>query len=172
MDENVEAKFLTQLAAKEELAHLRDLRQVSWEEHTHIYRWLTASFLGINGAACLAIFSSEQVYTNYKIISCSIYLVGISFALAVAVVGQRAVQRSIPALQSMIGYWIAVENDGLRDDEMESKLSIGLKNSSKIGLWSRLFGWISALAFVLGSIMAGLGLTQPTTPVHQEARVE
>lgn len=145
-------------AALEEIANLKQIRTVAWEEHSQAYRWLMASLLGINGGACIAILGSEQVGVWSKIYAGGCWTIGILASLLIAVFGQHSVQKSLDPLQKFIGYWMTVHSDGVRADGIENDLLNELKASSKIGFGSRIAGWVAASAFLAGAIFAGQGL--------------
>ena len=79
-------------------------------------------------------------------------------ALLVAVFGQHSVQKSLAPLQKQIGYWMTVAEDGERDQKFEEGLNEELKASARIGLGSRVAGWLAALLFISGVIVAGNGM--------------
>lgn len=151
-----ESDWLRQAAA-EEIENLKLIRATVWDEHTHSYRWLMASLLAINAGACLAI-ADNAGWGSYRVIAGAAFAVGIFAALLVAVVGQRANQKSLEPLQKIIGYWISVVDDGERDEQLENKLNDELNASIRIGHASRLVGWISAFAFAVGVVTSGLGM--------------
>lgn len=145
-------------AALEEIEYIKAFRSSAWEEHTNSYRWLMASLLGVNGAACLAVFGSAAVQWQLRFYACGSFILGILAALLVAVFGQHAVQKSLSPLQKLVGYWMTVAEDGQRDDDIEAKLNHELQVSAKIALGSRLSGWVSAIAFLVGITISGFGL--------------
>lgn len=147
-------------AALEEIELLKVLRSTAWDEHTHSFRWLMASLLGINGAACLGILNLSIIPFDHKLIAGGSFFVGILTALLVAVFGQHSVQKSLAPLQKQVGYWMTVAHDGERNEELESTLNDELKASARVGLGGRFAGWISALSFVVGALTAGAGMKQ------------
>lgn len=145
-------------AASEEIANLKLIRQFIWEEHTQSYRWLVASLLALNGGACLALFNTDQVHLEAKVVSCGMLVAGAVCALLIAMLGQRSNQASFTPVQQQIFYWMTVERDGERDEEFEVKLAENLKKGTKIGLVARLAGWLSGVLFVTGVVVAGFSM--------------
>lgn len=151
--------------ALEEIENLKTIRATAWDEHTHVFRWLMASLLAINGAACLAVVGQAAMPLDYRLWACGAFVTGILSALLVAVLGQRSIQNSLLPLQKYIGYWMTVADDGERDESVETALNNELKISANIGFASRFVGWISACAFLCGVLVAGFGMTQkPIVP--------
>jgi hypothetical protein len=148
--------------ALEEIENLKSIRATAWDEHTHSFRWLMASLLGVNGAACLGIIGVSEIPLEHRMYSGGAFVFGILSALLVAVFGQRSVQQSLLPLQRMIGYWMTVVDDGIRDEGMEQGLNDELKDSAKFGHAGRVFGWLSALAFAVGAMAAGNGMLEHT----------
>lgn len=146
------------LAAAAEVENLNQVRATAWDEHTHSYRWLMASLLGVNGAACLAIIGKAEIPLYYQLGAAGAYVIGILTALLVPVFGQHSVQKSLVPLQKYIGYWMAVASDGLRNEVFETELNDELRKTAKIALGSRISGWISALLFLFGSVISGIGI--------------
>lgn len=156
----------------EQIESLKQIRATAWEEHTHSFRWLMASLLGLNGAAGLGVLGQAEIPIEYKLMSCACFVSGILLALLVAVFGQYSTQRTLGPLQKLIGYWLAVSEDGLRDEVIEADLNGELAASAKIGLGSRFAGWGSALAFLVGAIAAGYGLSHPRDATALEYSVK
>ena len=144
--------------ALEEIETIKNIRATVWEEHTHSFRWLMASLLAINAAACWAVAGMEEIGVISRLWSCGIFASGILAALLVAVFGQQSVRSSLLPLQKQIGYWMTVAEDGERSESVEEDLNRELKRSARIGLGGRIAGWISAGAFAAGLAIAGIGL--------------
>lgn len=151
---------MLQRVALEEIENLKAIRATSWDEHTHSFRWLMASLLGINGAGCLSVISQSEIYYTFRLFAGAAFVLGIFLALLVAVFGQASIRRSLGPIQKQIGYWISVADDGLRVEAIENDLREEFANSANIGVGSRIVGWGSAILFLLGVAVAGLGITQ------------
>jgi hypothetical protein len=160
----------TKAAALEEIDNLKSIRATAWDEHTHSFRWLMASLLAINGGACLALLNNSDVDLKFRIIASGIFIFGILMALLVAVFGQHSIQRTLGPLQKQIGYWMTVASDGERLAAYETELNDELLGSAKIGIASRVSGWLSAGAFLCGVITAGYGfaVAKSDTAVDQQ----
>lgn len=146
--------------ALEEIENLKNIRGTAWDEHTHSFRWIMATLSAINGGGCLAILNSDQIEISHKITSSGLFVGGVLMALLVAVFGQHSVRKSLVPLQQQIGYWMTVSRDGERDDAIEKELADDLRKCVRIGIAGRVSGWLAAVAFVSGVIVAGNGLIQ------------
>ncbi len=132
-------------AAREEIDSLKLIRATMWDEHTHTYRWMMASLLAVNGAACLGVLGQESISLSYKLTAGSIFVFGILSSLLVALFGQRSAQKSLVPLQQLIGYWTTVSLDGERDEEQEVILTNQLSNGLRTARAARFAGWVSAV---------------------------
>lgn len=157
--------------ALEEVASLKELRAIGWEQHNQSFKWLTATLLALNGGGLLAVSQIEQIPVLSTVSAGTAFAAGIAFALLVAVIAQRAIVQSFTPIQRQIGYWMTVASDGCRDDTIENDLQEG---SKKVLPWNRatqVLGWLAAIAFFVGIFMAGSGLleaarTRPTVPIE------
>jgi hypothetical protein len=145
-------------AAVEVATIVAESRRTVLDEHSHLFRWLTASLLALNGGAAVAMLSSETFDAATKLNSCACFVVGIVFALLVGVGGQRANMRVMPKLNDQLGYWLAVSHDGERVLEREQELDAELKKAQRVGIAVRACGWFSALAFLFGTAAIGVDL--------------
>jgi hypothetical protein len=146
------------LGAVEEIENLKSIRATAWDEHTHSFRWLMATLLAINGGACLAVLNQDQMDLEHKLAAAGLFILGLLMALLVAVFGQHSVQKTLGPLQKQIGYWMTVVDDGDRDEAIENELNAELKASARIGFAARVSGWLAAMAFIVGVVVAGYGL--------------
>jgi hypothetical protein len=156
LDDSISA--WTRADAIENIENLKGMRTLAWDEFNHSFRWLMASLLAINGGALLAMLDHSSLGLSHRVSSGCAFVFGIIMALLVAVFGQHSTIRSLPSLQKMIGYWMTVAVDGLRDEKIENDLDNELKASVKLGLGSRVSGWLSAIAFLIGIGISGHGL--------------
>ena len=148
------------LAAHEEKKTLDEIRQSLWSEHTHLFRWLTASLLAINGGAAIALLNAESLTGNTQLVSGGLFTMGILAALLIGVFGQRATQNTLPKLQKLAGYWLAVSSDGIREETLENDLIADLNRVGFAGHASRIAGWISAILFACGVLVIGADVGQ------------
>lgn len=144
--------------ALEEIDSLKLLRATSLEQHSHSFKWLTASLLALNGGGLLAIAQSEKIGTQNVVVAGASFAVGLAFALLVAVLGQRAIIASLVPLQKQIGYWMTVCEDGIRSENLEADLALELKKSVRLSRFGQVLGWLSALALFGGVYLAGAGM--------------
>jgi hypothetical protein len=146
-------------AAKEEIENLKNVRATAWDEHTHSFRWIMATLSAINGGACVAILNQDGMNISSKLLASGLFVGGLLMALLVAVFGQHSVQRCLLPLQRQIGYWMTVASDGERDEAFETELNEELKTSARIGMGGRVSGWLAAICFISGVVVAGFGLS-------------
>lgn len=149
-------KQILQEVARVELQTLSEIRQISWEQHSSGYKWLTSSLLAINGGAAFAIMSADRFKgadVRWPII---LFVVGILLALLSARTNQWFVMRNMPGLQWMSGYWVSVLVSGVRDDDGEAALMSRVRTQMR-GAWlGQAAAWASVFAFVGGIAVAGL----------------
>ena len=158
-DQKLDPEFVRR-GAVEVIGVIAESRRTVLDEHSHSFRWLTASLLALNGGAALAILSNETLTGSTKFSAGAFYLFGIVFALLVAAVGQRVNRKIIPNLNDQLGYWLAVSYDGQRVEGREQELNDEVKASMKFGLVGQLFGWSAGLLFFAGSVTVGLDLRE------------
>jgi hypothetical protein len=162
-------------AALEEVDNLKAIRAISWEQHSHSFKWLMASLLVLNGGASLAILSAENLPIDHRLWAGCAFVIGIVFALLVAVMGQRAIQSSFEPIQRYIGYWFTVAEDGERDEQAEANLAKELQGIKWKAKTSQGAGWLSAISFVVGVVVAGSGLERSVrneAPVGDQSTIE
>ena len=169
-DVNGEQTNWNRKLALEEIENLKSLRSAAWVQHSDAFKWLMASLLAVNGGACLAVMDASELTIGFRLASMGLFVFGIMTALLIAVFGQHSVQSSFVPLQKLIGYWMTVVDDGERMEEMEEEIGDELKRSARIGVGTRIAGWVSALAFLAGIVTAGLGLMSDQTAVVTTGR--
>jgi hypothetical protein len=161
-DEN--DRKLWRLAAGYEIQALEKIRELSFEQNVHAFKWLTGSLLVINAGGAIAAINSEFLTAHSKLLAGTIFGVGILLSLSIAVAAQKFSMHLIPKLQQQIGYWLGVSVDGERLESLEEQNQSDLKEQIRRAWIVPALGWISALAFVAGSVSVGFGL------VEQESR--
>ena len=166
--EDIDAEFV-KLAATEEARIIGEARRTALDEHTHMFRWLTASLLVLNGGGALAILSNESLAAASKFASGLFFVLGVILALLVGVAGQRSIRKALPHYAAIFGYWISVSHDGERVEAREQELNDGLLNSMRLGWLSQALGWGSGLMFVLGAGAVGYNLLGVDNAKTEEA---
>lgn len=157
---------LLKMAAMEEIKSLVDARSRLFDEHTHMFRWLTASLLAINAGAAVAALNSDFLSAHSKIVSGGFFGCGLLAALLVGVLGQKLNKKLLPVVQRQIAYWITVADDGERWEEQETELAAEVQAAIKWAWTVPAIGWVSALIFLAGIASMGLGL------IDQEQRAK
>ena len=133
-------------------------RAIAFEQHSQSFRWLTASLLAINGAAAIAILNSVSIPISAKLWSGIFFLLGILLALGIAVCSQRAGAALLPLIQTQVEYWDRVQFDGQRIIASESEAAANAKMPLRWSSAAQVCGWLSALTFCVGFIIAGANL--------------
>lgn len=135
------------------ISTFRDLQATLIETAVGIGKWLLASLLTVNGAAIVAIWQSD-LQPSSKVAACTAFLIGIVSALSCGIAQLWAIKRVSKPLGEILGYWMSVQIDGLRDHEQET-LDDKLDVTREIRCaWA--FGILSLLVFLFGVGMAGL----------------
>lgn len=160
------------LAAVEEARSISDVRARLLDEHSHAFRWLTASLLAINAGAAVAALNSEYLSAEYKILSGGLFGLGLLAALLIGVSAQRENRKLLPVLQRKLGYWIAVADDGERLESLEAELDAEIKATVKWAWTGPAIGWISALIFLSGISAMGFGLVDKERELKKDKVVQ
>ena len=146
--------------AKAEIAFLNETRQMVLEQHSHSFKWITASLLAINGAAAISILNTDKLIVYWKIYSGIFFCIGILLALLVAVSAQKISLKGLIPIQRQIGYWISVSYDGERVEAVETELNKEFAAAMRFSWLVPALGWLSALMFVVGLGVSAKGLLQ------------
>ncbi|WP_148309025.1 hypothetical protein [Sphingopyxis fribergensis] len=146
------------MAALEEIKSLTESRTLLFDEHSHAFRWLTASLLAINAGAAVAALNTEFLSAHSKIVSGAFFGVGILVALLIGVLSQQQKRKLLPIVQRQIGYWMTVADDGERSEELEAAIAAEVKSATKWAWTVPATGWVSALIFLAGIMVMGNGL--------------
>ena len=142
------------------LRNFENSQSLIFDQQVDLFKWLTASLLLLNGGAATAVLSNSQVDLDYKLAACVVFGVGVLFALLIAVVAQKRGQVAIKPFSELIGYWMTVRADGIRGEELEIELNGKLADSVKNSWIVPAIGWFSALAFICGAVVSGLGMKE------------
>lgn len=140
-----------------ELERTAEARRTLLEEHSAAFRWLLASLLAVNGGAVL--FSKEAIASGdtHALTSGGIFLLGIVAALMAGWLSQRANRGLIEPLAKVTTFWFQVLEADEFDEAEFNKLTNVMEDAMKAGRPTQICGWISALAFVIGAVVLGLG---------------
>ena len=149
---------LLKMAALEEIKSLADARTRLFDEHSHAFRWLTASLLAINAGAAVATLNTDFLSAHSKIASGAFFGIGLLVALIVGVLSQQQNRKLVPIVQRQIGYWMTVADDGERSEEFEETLATEVTTALKWAWTVPATGWVSALIFLAGIVVMGAGL--------------
>ena len=142
------------------LSAFQSSQSVLINQQVDLFKWLTASLLVINGVSATAVLNNEYLSAIFKISACGFYGAGTLLALLVAVAGQKSGQLAVKPLNEIIGYWLTVKADGIRGVEWEKELNANLESTLRYTWLVPAIGWLSAIAFVGGGVVAGVGLVE------------
>ncbi|MFM5931728.1 MAG: hypothetical protein ACKOPQ_12545 [Novosphingobium sp.] len=152
------ANLILKETAREELSALQEYRRLNLEQHSSTFKWLMASLLAINSGGAIAVLNSEAVEMATKIRAGATFSAGIFFALLVGVISQRAAMKGLPPINHLIGYWLSVVHDGVRDEKIETELARNFSKSIRLAWLGQAIGWMSGFSFFAGLVLIGLGL--------------
>ena len=145
--------FSTDLASHS-LVRTSESRRVILEEHSAAFKWLMASFLAINGGGMISLVDMK-IGPDWRTAAGVSFWIGIVCALGIAWRGQVQARAGLEKLAKIEAFWATVVASGQLDTEELGSLEREM-DSVKPGA-SRLFGWISLLAFSLGLGLANYG---------------
>ena len=147
-------------AAKAEIDFLNEMRRMALEQHSHSFKWITASLLAVNGGAAISVLNTSEIAVFWKILAGAWFSAGILTALLVGVVSQKINMQSVGPIQRSIGYWIGVVADGERVESFEGTLAAEAKAAQKFAWLVPTLGWVSGLFFVIGLGTIAFGLVE------------
>jgi hypothetical protein len=119
-------------------------------------RWLLATLVAINGAAAISLLPLKMA-TAAKLGAAGSFLIGIMAALGAGLWSLYMFNRVSAAAHTMLGYWLSVADDGPRLAALETAMkrhmdqAIGSRGTHILVL-------VSLAAFLIGCVIAGLGL--------------
>lgn len=153
---NIDADFNRFLASKM-ASQMDEARKLALETSVDLSKWILTSLLGVNGAAAVAA-AQLHIGRNYQIASCGIFVIGLVLALCIALLSIRNGQSLSGPLGRVIGYWVTVEHDGVRDRAMELELTPFLASALGYLKWPYRLGTLSILLFIAGCFVAAVGV--------------
>lgn len=128
------------------------------DQHIADFKWLTASLLLLNSGSAVAILNSEFIPVQGKISGVAAYLAGILLALLIGVASQKLAMQMLPAVTGYRAFWIAVSQGEIFDPDSELAAGSLVRSAARFGWVAPTLGWLSAIAFLTGSVLAGLTL--------------
>ena len=141
------------------------------DQHVADFKWLTASLLLLNSGGSAAILNSASISNHGKLISASLYLVGIALALLIGVASQKF---AIKTLSPTIGYrafWIAISQGEIFDPDAERRAIEKIQATAKRAWIVPALGWLSAVAFLAGSICAAVNLVEVPSASSRDKQI-
>jgi hypothetical protein len=126
------------------------------KEAGSLSRWLLATLVAVNGAAAISSLPLKMA-TTAKLGGAAAFLIGILTALGAGIWSLYAFKRVSTSAGTMLGYWLAVVEDGPRLEALESTM----KRHMDQAIGSRgthYFVFASVAAFLLGCALVGWGI--------------
>ena len=157
--DGIQAAYVRQ-AAKAEIQTLDEFRVATLAQHTEMFKWITASLLAINGAAAVAMIGADAINAVHKICAGANFVVGVFLAINIGVAAQLVSARGLKPLQELKGYWIAVEIDGERIEDLENTLHDNLRKSMRWSWIVPALGWVSGIFFAVGLAVVAHGILE------------
>jgi hypothetical protein len=130
------------------------------DQHIADFKWLTASLLLLNSGGSAAILNSASISNQGKLISASLYLAGIALALLIGVASQKFAIKTLSPTIAYRAFWIAISQGEVFDPELERQAIENIQVTAKRAWIVPALGWLSALAFLAGSICAAMHLVE------------
>ena len=134
-----------------------DLSKTLVTETVAIAKWLLSSLLAVNGAAAVAIWPIPML-PLIKIASCASFAVGVLFPLMAGYMSLKTSKIMSSEIGKLIGYWLTVADDGERVAAIEADQEALPQKAELAGRPAMMLGWASILSFVIGLVLAGLGI--------------
>lgn len=145
-----------QLAAETFMPMMVEAFHDGLREAGSLSRWLLATLVAINGAAGISMLPLKLAM-GAKLAAAGAFLLGILAALGAAIWSLYAFKRISTSAGTMLGYWLAVMDDGRRLEALEATMkqhmdqAIGARASHFL-----VFG--SVAAFLAGCGFVGWGI--------------
>ncbi|KXU30918.1 hypothetical protein A0J57_13940 [Sphingobium sp. 22B] len=152
-----EDENLNRTVARYMLDTLQDLAKTLTVETVAVAKWLLSSLLAVNGAAAVATWPIAMS-PGIKIASCTSFAIGVLLPLLAGYTSLKTSKTMSAEVGKMIGYWLAVADDGERVASIEAEHADLPRKAEQAGQPAMRLGWTSILAFVVGLIFAGVGI--------------
>ena len=141
------------------------------DQHVADFRWLTASLLLLNSGASVAVLNSVAVSNSGKMVSGSLYLVGIALALFIGIASQLFARKALtPNIEYRI-FWLHIAQGELFDAAEEQAVIGKIQSATKYSWVVPCLGWLSGFAFLTGSTFAGTNLVEIKPAVSMQEKV-
>jgi hypothetical protein len=121
-------------------------------------RWVQASLLLVNSGAAVAILGAAEVPPSAKVAAGAAFVVGIVFSLLTALIGARIGKDMPGKLSELGGYWLGVQIDLLRSEEIEREWLQYVRDLTDRTRWSYGLGFASLAAFIIGCVIIGMSI--------------
>jgi hypothetical protein len=148
--------------AEHSIEGLKRGRDVIIDQHADSFKWILASLLTINSGGAISLLSSSSLSPDVKVESGSFFILGIMTAILIAVISQKLSQRAFPIINSQIGLWLSVLEDGMIPNNLEEVENLNSIEMRRFQWIIPAVGWVSAICFLCGVISIGNGLGPDT----------
>lgn len=156
-DMSEEDKAMLSAGAKIEAESAIHLRDTIISESLTTARWVQTSLLLINGGAAAAALGADHVEPWARGCAGAAFVTGIAFALLTGLMGVSLVKEAPRKINEFAGYWISVQFDLLRSEDIERAYQDWVKKFERRAAWIYLPGSIAFAAFMTGAAILGLG---------------
>lgn len=156
-DQFVLKPALVRRIAETEIANLLESKRALLEQHSASFRWLTASLLAVNGGGIVALVGQLNMPRVYVAGSGFLFFLGIIMALLCAWFSQRANRAMLNPVAEFLGFWLSVAHEGELDLEALKTMEHKMAKATKVARPTQISGWLSAIAFSMGVLLAGTG---------------
>ena len=164
MEDSDLSVFPKELAAIQH-ARASDSRKHLIIQHSASFMWIIASLLALNSGGLFLLKDVEPDSGAWVVAGVSFYL-GISFALAIGWISQRAIREGLVQISKAESFWATVIATGQYSSEEHSLLANeGQNGSSRPGGW---FALLSFAAFSVGFFTLGCH-AKTNTNTHENA---
>jgi len=151
------------VAAATAIGRLEAMRERNLDEVGRASSWLRASLLAINGGGAIATMNVADRLSSPGCVG-ALFIGGIFAAMLNAYLIQTYGAKTQPHLEEWWGYWRAVEQFGVRDEEKEKAVQAKLTAQEWWGRVAPWPGWLSAPFFLAATVALGLSLREPSKP--------
>jgi hypothetical protein len=150
-----EDRDLNRVHAARIVAMLLQTQTTLTDATVSIAKWVLTSLLAINGAGAIATWQIAMD-PRTKVLACSCFVLGTLAALLCGHLQVRSFAKLMRPLGEQVGYWISVQDDGVRVSSLEKheQLEAIANRSTRL---PNFIGWAAAALFAVGAVISGYG---------------
>src|SRR5688500_3300216 len=156
MDEDNAERSSNRLAAETFMPMMVESFHDGLREAGSLSRWLLATLVAINGAAAISVLPLKMA-PDAKMVGAAAFVCGIMTALGGGIWSLYSFKRVSASAGTMLGYWVAVLDDGPRLEALEATMKRHMDQA--IGArGTHIFVFGSVASFLVGCAAAGWGM--------------